>query len=208
MSINQTEYHADPALSVLLKIAASSWRSCSFWARQKLKWVVVAFHSHRATGKIACSSKPIIEYIMEGPQTWMEWAWADRNATHTPGTAPAENSRMRHLGTSDQAELRTDIKSAAPAVANSATEVPSEVVDTNNNSFDSNKYQRVCDLRRQMLDNDPTVKFMLEKLDEVRSLGPCTRESLSHCLCDSPSHADTFLKQDVRRRAVTFQRTR
>lgn len=115
---------------------------------------------------------------------------------------------MRHLGTSDQAELRTDIKSAAPAVANSATEVPSEVVDTNNNSFDSNKYQRVCDLRRQMLDNDPTVKFMLEKLDEVRSLGPCTRESLSHCLCDSPSHADTFLKQDVRRRAVTFQRTR
>lgn len=56
---------------------------------------------------------------------------------------------------------------SAVAYSIEEAEAPDDEEMSSESAVDSTKYRRVCDLRRQMLDNDPTVKFMLEKLNEV-----------------------------------------
>lgn len=67
------------------------------------------------------------------------------------------------------------------------------VAETANQDTPARQYKLVCDKRQDFIDNDPTVKFMLHKLEEVRSL-PLKE---LHCASQVYELLITFCRQDA-----------
>lgn len=108
------------------------------------------------------------QIIMNGLRSWIEWAWTNGtaldNSCDSTSQAPPGQQQPSH-----QAAFVSHSHHNAHPAAYSTVEAPNDVPETSEVAFDPKKYQRVCDLRKQMLETDPTVKFMLEKLNEVRA---------------------------------------
>lgn len=114
--------------------------------------------------------------------SWWAWAWSGAPPAFLKPAEPSSTQvEPQHVrpppGTTSPSHTRK------PAAACSTVELSSEISEPNGDSPDSvdaERYKRVCDLRKKMLDSDPTVKFMLQKLEEV--WGHAVAPSFS-CFC-------------------------
>lgn len=74
---------------------------------------------------------------------------------------------MHSHGAADKPTQTAAEASSKPAQETTSPHALHSVVETGKEDDVSKQYNLVCQKRKDFLDNDPTVKFMLQKLEEV-----------------------------------------
>jgi hypothetical protein len=94
------------------------------------------------------------------------WPWrVDLRATLAQAAGLSSAGAEKSVGAETSTQVRQECSS--PFVPPDSPPVMHSVAQAGIEADVPTKYDLVCKKRRDFLDNDPTVKFMLQKLEEV-----------------------------------------